>query len=392
MAAYGQSEALFATGTGFFVSDNGIIVTCAHVVEDTTRIAVVIDGKEYTAVLLAKDIRADLAVLQIEYNNPYHFKITDFNTVKLGDKIYVLGFPLSQYLGSDIRLTDGSVSARGGMASDQYSFQFSAPVQSGNSGGPVFNSNFEVIGVAASQLDNSIGAQNVNFGVKSEYINLLLGNIASGTGNVTTMDEAEEATVHILCYTTSTQNIPSVNIVNKTGSTVYWVYVSPSSSDTWGSNTLDLDELYSGDSLSVSLPSPDTYYDIMLIDKYGNVYTKLNLRLAQNQSIEFTSRDLGTSNTSSPVTIINRTGYTIYGIYLIPSSIASESELYAAMEIDYLGSGLLPNSGTLSITPPSYDIQYDIILIDIDGYLYYKSNQWLRQNQSIEFTMYDFYY
>jgi S1-C subfamily serine protease len=100
---------------------------------------------------LAKNEAADIAILKIDYRNSYYFRIADFNTANLGDKVYVLGFPLSNILGSDIRLTDGIVSAKSGMNSDKTYFQISAPVQPGNSGGPVLNTGFEVIGIAAAK-------------------------------------------------------------------------------------------------------------------------------------------------------------------------------------------------------------------------------------------------
>jgi S1-C subfamily serine protease len=222
--AYSQSDELTGTGTGFFVSDNGLIVTCAHVVEDSTKVTVKLNNNEYQAEILKKDSSSDIAVLKINYRNTHHFKLANFNTANLGDAIWVLGFPLSEILGSDIRLTNGTVSSKSGINSDQVYFQHSAPIQPGNSGGPIINNRFEVIGVAAAKLNDmfmldSIGSvpQNVNFGVKSNYISQNNQNLRFGGGNVKTMNDAVKATVQILCYEASLQDNALVRINNKTG-------------------------------------------------------------------------------------------------------------------------------------------------------------------------------
>ncbi|GHT98998.1 hypothetical protein FACS1894142_6060 [Spirochaetia bacterium] len=194
------------SGTGFFISNDGIIVTCAHVIEVSDIITVKVNNTEYRAEILAKDSNTDLAILKINYKSSYYFKVSNFNRTNLGDKVYVLGFPLSNLLGSDIRITDGVISAKTGFNSEQLYFQLSAPIQPGNSGGPIINDRFEVIGVAAAILDesfayNASGAlpQNVNFGVKSGYINPLLDTIKLKNGGIKTLNDASKATVQILC-------------------------------------------------------------------------------------------------------------------------------------------------------------------------------------------------
>jgi S1-C subfamily serine protease len=303
---FSQGGELSSSGTGFFVSEDGIIVTCAHVVEDETKITVRISNDEYTAQVLAKDKKTDLAVLKIDYRNPYHFKIANFNTAHLGDRVFVLGFPLSDMLGSDISVTDGIVSAKSGMKSDQTNFRFSAPVQSGNSGGPIIDAHFEVMGVAAARLNDlasllSSGsiAQNISFGIKSGYINALLGTtIRLGSGNVKTMDNAADATVQILCYETSEQSGLSVKVANETGYTVLFVFFRPAGSESWGSDMLGADILEDGQTLTVSsLPlNSNSRYDIRLVDEDYDIYTKSGVRLSQNQTIEFSSDDYDWSN------------------------------------------------------------------------------------------------
>jgi len=297
---YGQSEKLY--GTGFFVSDNGIIVTCAHILEGNVKPVVKISNIEYPVQILTKDIKTDLAVLKINYKNPYHFKISNFNLVNLGDKVYVLGFPLSDILGSDIRLTDGIVSAKSGINSDQMYFQISAPIQPGNSGGPIINSNLEVIGITAAKLgdmstlaSSGVIPQNVNFGIKSNYVSQSLGGNKPGNGNVKTIDDAINATVQILCYETREQSGPLIEIVNNTGYVIFFIYVSPASSSDWGDDVLEDDVLLNGQSVKVRLKhslSTASQYDILLEDSDGDTYTKTNVLITPNKKIEFTVKDI----------------------------------------------------------------------------------------------------
>lgn len=394
---FGQEEN--SSGTGFFVSDNGIIITCAHVIEDGTAVKVRIDGKEYDAQVISKKDDTDLAVIKINYSSPCHFKLANFSQASLGDKVYVLGFPLSHLLGSDIRLTDGIISAKSGVNSDQVHFQLSAPVQPGNSGGPVLNDKFEVVGVAAAKLNDmatlaSTGSipQNINFGIKSEYIRSLLGSTRIGNGNVKNMDDAVKATVHILCYATRVNTGASVTIVNKTGFLVYYAYLSPVSSDRWGSDRLGSGVLPDGQSFNVSSSSLDMSdrYDIRLVDKDGDTYTKKNVRLTANQRIEFSINDIDVKNNNASgnvptVRITNNTGYNIWYVYVSPTS----SDAWGS---DFLGDDVLMRGQSISVRLPSpLNVQnrYDIMLEDSEGDTYTKANVLITPNATVEFTILD---
>jgi S1-C subfamily serine protease len=393
-------EEASGAGTGFFVSENGLIITCAHVIEGNEKITVKIDTNEYRAEILKKDNDTDLAILKINYKNAYHFKISNFNTVNLGDKIYVLGFPLSTILGYDIRLTDGIVSSKSGINADQTYFQHSAPIQPGNSGGPIINSNFEIIGVAAAKLNDIItlsssGAipQNVNFAVKCNYITQNSQNIRFGKGNVRSINDAVNATVQVLCYEVSSQNNTLIRINNKIGYTVFYVYISPSSSNSWGSDFLGEDILRNGQTLTIrSLLSAGAngLYDIRLVDEDNDIYTKRSIRLSQNQTIEFTINDLDRSsdisnNDKPSVRIINNTGYTVYYVYISPTTIDKWEE-------DVLDDDVLLNGRSVSVRlayPLSVTNRYDIKLKDGDGDTYTKWNVLITPNKTIEFTLRD---
>ena len=394
-----HSQDVTSSGTGFFVSANGTIVTCAHVIEDADKITVKIGETEYPAEILIKNAETDLAILSINYRNQHHFGLTNFDIINLGDKAFVLGFPLSDILGSDIRLTDGIVSARSGINADQTYFQISAPIQPGNSGGPIFNENFEVIGVAAHKLhdmatlaSSGVIPQNINFGVKSDFIVSLYRNLPLGGGNITSMNEATRAVVQILSYESNERRGSSIHIANRTGYVIYYVYISPATSTSWGTDRLGSSVLINGQNLSInSLDlSSNNLYDIMLIDEDNDTYTMRNISLSPNQTIEFTLSDIdrGTatnysSMTNSFITIENRTGYTVWYLYVSPTSSTSWGA-------DLLGDDVLLSGHSIRVPlPQNQNNQFDIRLIDNEADTYTKSNIRIMPNQRIEFTLRD---
>jgi len=399
---YGQ--VVDSTGTGFFITDSGIIVTCAHVIEGANRVTVLIDNQEYPAEIMGKNNNTDIAILRINYKNPFHFKLTDFSTVRLGDKLSVLGYPLSYILGSDIRFTEGSVSALNGIKSDPINFQHSAPTQPGNSGGPILNSRMEVIGINAAVINDTMvknntgtNPQNINFGVKTGYIIPVLNNIRPGSGNVRTISDAVKATVQVLCYHAREQNLISITVINRTGYTGWYLYISPSSSDTWGPDRLGEGTLSNGRSFTLrDLPfSADNRYDLRLVDEDEDSYTKWNVQIRQNQNIEFTFDDFdsqtsaaGNSANNTPViNIVNNTGYTVYYVYISPSSSDRWGE-------DRLRSDQVLNNGDsvqVRLEEPLRVVnKYDIRLKDEDGDTYSKYNVTVTANGRIVFTMSDF--
>ena len=293
-------------GTGFFINAEGVIITNAHVIEGADEIYVIINGEYLPAQVIRQNDEIDLAVLKINYRNPYHFRIGDFNTTNLGDKLSVLGYPLTDILSQDIRFTEGSLSSRSGLESNPYYFQHSAPTHPGNSGGPIINSRFEIIGVATAGINDSFvknrtgsNPQNINFGVKSEYINSLLSspirnqNIIAGNGNIRSISNAEQATVQIIIYGEELNT--SLTIANNTGYTINEVYVSLTSSDSWGSNRLGTfitTLLRNNHSATISSLRSNNRYDILLVDTDGDTYTKWNVLLKPNQNIVFTLDDI----------------------------------------------------------------------------------------------------
>jgi hypothetical protein len=208
------------------------------------------------------------------------------------------------------------------------------------------------------------------------------------------MNDAVSATVQILCYETMGQS-SSVRIVNKTGYTVYYVYLSPVSSESWGSDRLGSNVLQNNQSITISsLPlNSGNQYDIRLIDEDNDTYTKRNVRLSANQSIEFSISDLDrrtntatSSNNERPsVRIVNKTGYTVYFVYISPTSSSRWGD-------DVLEDDILRNGQSVTVRLPSplnITNRYDIQLEDSDGDTYTKKNVLITPNKTIEFTIID---
>ena len=196
-------------GSGFFVSSTGSTVTNLHVVDDAEEVVVRLqDGTWVQMTVLVGDASNDLALLapQDEIQVERWFRLGQFKDCKLGDHVWVAGYPLTSILGSEPRLTDGSVSAKTGLSSDPTRFQVSAPIQPGNSGGPIFRDDYKVVGIATEKLSDLYAVektasipQNVNFGVKVEYLNLLLASVDAeycdlDGGYVDSLEAATEAT------------------------------------------------------------------------------------------------------------------------------------------------------------------------------------------------------
>ncbi len=164
-----------ATGTGFVVA-KGALLTNAHVVKGCARMtARNAAGQTVNAQVIAADTRRDLAVLRVPeaFGPPLAFR--DSPAVRRGDTVVTYGFPLTGLLSSGPTLTTGDISALTGVRDNPMQYAISAPVQPGNSGGPLLDAQANVVGIVTSKLDAARVAQmtggdipqNVNFAVKS---------------------------------------------------------------------------------------------------------------------------------------------------------------------------------------------------------------------------------
>lgn len=163
------------SGTGFALSSDGYIITNNHIVENAKKITITgIQGSfdlQYNAKIKVTDPKNDIAILKIEDNSFTTLGVPQYSfnmgTVEVGNSVYVLGYPLRATMGDEIKLTSGLISSKSGYEGDVTSYQISAPVQPGNSGGPVFDIDGNIIGIVNSKY---VGAENVTYAIKTSVM------------------------------------------------------------------------------------------------------------------------------------------------------------------------------------------------------------------------------
>jgi len=182
------SHGTVRTGTGFFVSNRGHLVTALHVVREQDRVQVRLPGQTATApaVVLKRDKRNDLALLKVE-TVTRALDVAQWDAVPVGLEAYVVGYPLPGLQGATVKITDGIVNGTAGLGRASWLFQLSAEVQTGNSGGPVLSPDGLVMGVVQGKLDAMSVAQktrdlpqNVNYAVNSRALADFLADTDAG--------------------------------------------------------------------------------------------------------------------------------------------------------------------------------------------------------------------
>jgi tetratricopeptide (TPR) repeat protein len=196
-----EGSAQSGTGSGFFVSKLGHVITNAHVVKGCNKVTVGDSAnKQVPAEIINTDRSNDLALLKLSSLEmasadsksliqklniiavPVASKgLLRSEDVKLGEKVLVAGFPFGDFFSNSIKVTTGIVSSTRGAGDDSGQFQLDAAVQPGNSGGPIYDSGGNIVGVVVSQLDKlkvakAIGSlpENMNFGIKASTVRQFL--------------------------------------------------------------------------------------------------------------------------------------------------------------------------------------------------------------------------
>jgi TPR repeat protein len=165
-----------ATGSGFFITDDGYLISNYHVVKDAVKVRVVTSVGLIEAKVVRVDAANDLALLKaVGKFSP--LPVTASRGVKLGGTVATVGFPNICMQGFSPKLAKGEIASLSGAGDDARYFQISVPVQPGNSGGALVDEHGNVVGVVSAKLDASAalaasGAlpENVNYAVKSSFL------------------------------------------------------------------------------------------------------------------------------------------------------------------------------------------------------------------------------
>ena len=204
-------------GTGFFVTEDGVVLTAAHVIHDAQRIIVQTRKGSFPATVLTVDAANDVAVIKVG-GSFSALPVLSSREVKLGANVFTMGFPNPDIQGLSPKLTKGDISGLAGLRDDPRHFQISVPIQPGNSGGPLVDSFGNVVGLIVNKLNDAAAAeltgtlpQTVNYAVKSHYVLGVLDAVPGASGKMKTprasaesFDEivqaVQAATVLVLVY------------------------------------------------------------------------------------------------------------------------------------------------------------------------------------------------
>ncbi len=173
----GRHGEMMGQGSGFFISSDGYAVTNNHVVEGADKVEVMTDaGKTYTAKVVGTDPRTDLALIKVEGGSDFSFAKLAEGKARIGDWVLAVGNPFG--LGGTV--TAGIVSASGrDIGSGPYDdfIQIDAPVNKGNSGGPAFNMQGEVVGVNTAIYSPSGGSVGIAFSIPAMTVKNVIAQL-----------------------------------------------------------------------------------------------------------------------------------------------------------------------------------------------------------------------
>lgn len=218
-AATPQAPAYLGSGSGFVITPDGYILTCAHVVVKAGEIKVKLGERTLVAKTVRIDLDSDLALLKVypEERIP-SLAFSENRSATLGQEVFTIGYPNPALQGVAEKLTRGSVSSLAGAFDDPRYYQISVQVHPGNSGGPLLDGNGNVVGVVKSRLKddvvlNKTGSlpQDINYAVKSTYALSMIDSMPEVAGALLAPDVsprpfadvvllAERGVVQILTY------------------------------------------------------------------------------------------------------------------------------------------------------------------------------------------------
>jgi serine protease Do len=179
-----RHHSMTGQGSGFFISADGYAVTNNHVIESANSVVVTTDdGKTYTAKVVGRDAKTDLALIKVDDRQDFPFVKFADQTPRIGDWIVAVGNPF----GLSETVTAGIVSARGrdiGTGPYDDFIQIDAPINKGNSGGPSFDLDGNVVGVNTAIFSPSGGSVGIGFAIPAETAKTVVAHLKE-SGHVT---------------------------------------------------------------------------------------------------------------------------------------------------------------------------------------------------------------
>ncbi len=205
-------------GTGFFITEDGYLLTNLHVIQGAQRLLIRCGGESFPAQVVKIDRVNDMAVLKAE-GEFTALPLRSSRGISLGEPVFTIGFPNAAVQGLEPKLTRGEINSLSGVKDDPRHFQTSVQIQPGNSGGALVNEQGEVVGVVTRRLNDvntlertGLLPQNVNYALKSSFVSAFLEIMPSllerlpGVGAAGEREfknvarQVQEATVLVLGY------------------------------------------------------------------------------------------------------------------------------------------------------------------------------------------------
>ena len=159
-----------ASGSGFFVSKKGHIISNHHVIDGCDVTKLNYNGREIIADVLASDKKNDLAILKANVSPTRVYPVSKEDAPLL-EEVIIAGYPLGKKVSASIKTSKGSITSLSGYGDNFSEFQTDAALNQGNSGGPIINQSGNVIGVAVANYGKKAGVESFNFGIKSSTLN-----------------------------------------------------------------------------------------------------------------------------------------------------------------------------------------------------------------------------
>ncbi len=179
-----------ASGTAFFITEDGYLLSNNHVIQGAARIMVKTSSGLWSASIVKTDPVNDIALLKVS-GSFRAVPLASSREGKMGDSVFTVGFPNIGLQGTEAKFTKGEISSLSGVQDDPREFQISVAVQPGNSGGPLVNAAGNVVGIVTARLSDAAGLessgmlpQNVNYATKISYALPLLESVPGLAGNL----------------------------------------------------------------------------------------------------------------------------------------------------------------------------------------------------------------
>ena len=288
------------TGTGWALK-GGYIVTNFHCVDGAESI-VVRGSNNYNAEVVAVDKVNDLAIIKINDSAFRGFGEIPYSITRkqceLGESVWTLGYPMMEIMGEDVKFTDGRISSKTGFQGELQTYQITVPIQSGNSGGALFNQYGNVVGVTSSGLNKAI-ADNVNYAIKTIYLlNLIESKLSTD-----------------ILPTGNTSGLSLTDKIKKIRSYVFPLYFSSSSK---GSNISNNSGTENGhDYVDLGLPSGTRWKEVneggdYARYTYNEAVSRFGNKLPTKQQLEELKNKCTWTWTGSGYKVIGPNGNSIY--------------------------------------------------------------------------------